>query len=79
MMTHDELLAKLDYDGIKPRQFSIPRSYSAVFALRAVVEFHRPLGVVNGNPNKLVCACGEYMYPCPTIQAIEVAIARGQK
>ena len=61
-MTHDELLAKIDYST--PSQLKAITLYAA---LRAVVELHRN---VDG-------ACWEcqdafyHEYPCPTIRAIE--------
>jgi hypothetical protein len=69
-MTHDELLAKIktgnEFAGIK----YAPDSHT--FALRAVVELHKPSGI-------FCSGCGydeEYnepaqLLPCPTIQAIE--------
>lgn len=79
-MTHDELLAKLDQRywkmfnhnsqdqtelGIEHRTF-IQNQY---FALRAVVELHKPWV---GGCSQCVAIDGGYKpYPCPTIQAIE--------
>ena len=66
-MTHDELLAKIktgnEFVGIK----YAPDSHT--FALRAVVELHKPEldGLICGE-----CTASESeWYPCPTIQAIE--------
>ena len=57
-MTHDELLAKINY-------FTCC-SGAHELALRAVVELHKC-----SNPRfDLLCDCGT-AYPCPTIQAIE--------
>ena len=64
-MTHDELLAKLSndengYAGSTPLQ--------RMYALRAVVELHKP--VIHALPDETCLACQD-LYPCPTIQAIE--------
>jgi len=64
-MTHDELLATLN-----SKHFMESRTpETPYFALRAVVELHKPSthkhGLVFCNEN-----C-EGDYPCPTIQAIE--------
>jgi hypothetical protein len=60
-VTHDELLAKLDY-------------HLCVYtpALRAVVELHKPSAIPDWVPTEeeFICWCA-HMYPCPTIQAIE--------
>jgi hypothetical protein len=77
-MTHDELLAKLEYDGIEPWDYSIPTSHKAVAALRAVVELHKPIsdnscydpGCCGGPYPDLCGICSEH-YPCETIEAIE--------
>ena len=65
-MTHDELLAKIDY------WFDTDNFHLHKNALRAVVELHKPSIKHNGR----TCECDvydEYMmgYPCDTIQAIE--------
>ena len=70
-MTHDELLAKIDdfivFRGALKNDF--------VYALRAVVELHRPMS--DRMPDCAECVKihqGEtdvVFYPCPTIQAIE--------
>ena len=71
-MTHDELLAKIDY------WFDTDNFHLHKNALRAVVELHKPFG------NAVIwcdqCSCleseGEIIfYPCPTIQAIEKELA----
>ena len=61
-MTHDELLARIDWSIYKA-----PTSLAD--ALRAIVELHKPTVFIN--PNEIRCddCCDEY--PCPTIQAIE--------
>jgi hypothetical protein len=73
-MTHEELLAKvnaLDY-FIGPE----PSGDKAVYALRAVVELHKPIYNPNFEDSEPWCwQCAEgrgyAKYPCPTIQAIE--------
>ena len=77
-MTHEELLAKIDDWIYTDGMLGIRTSNS--FALRAVVELHKPIA----NPNFLdsdkwcwQCAEGRgyAKYPCPTIQAIEKELA----
>ena len=67
-MTHDELYAKIrtgnEFLGVK----YAPDSHT--FALRAVVELHKPFDFTMGGEPYLGCNCGQE-YPCPTIQAIE--------
>ena len=80
-MTHDELLAKInertDYavEIMQERTGAYEPDDYAWFALRAVVELHKPI-----TPNILYCSeCrprynGDpeiVLYPCPTIRAIE--------
>jgi len=64
-MTHDELLAKIktgnEFAGIK----YAPDSHT--FALRAVVELHKP---IEGTPYCEGCDLLRRYYPCPTIQAV---------
>jgi hypothetical protein len=79
-MTHDELTAKIktgnEFAGIK----YAPDSHT--FALRAVVELHKPKKTTPPWAYEKYLACsacevytndGAYFleYPCPTIQAIE--------
>jgi hypothetical protein len=66
-MTHDELLAKMDYE-VKAAEFedacgdgNDPR---VARALRAVVELHKP-------DYGMCMTCEMTDYPCPTIQAIK--------
>ena len=69
-MTRDELLAKID-----ERTTYLGNSDGLYFALRAVVELHKPIQISN---EQLCNACEEWtnegqkqlFYPCPTIQAI---------
>ena len=62
-MTHDELLAKIDYD-IEGNPYDEYMS-----ALRAVVELHRPEAQEHGQYEK--CWNCNLLYPCPTIHTIE--------
>ena len=69
-MTHDELLAKID--TLEARY----TDYPTYLALRAVVELHKPT-IIDNDPKKIEW-CFEcvreripWVYPCPTIQAIE--------
>jgi len=71
-MTHDELLAEID----KMYEFVAQVSaHTWVYsALRAVVELHKP------RTDEAACIhCSKtgfwIAYPCPTIQAVEKAIA----
>jgi hypothetical protein len=69
-MTHDELLAKIeddfDYDSV---------NHKFQYAVRAVVELHKPELHQNDNVERCVqCSSFSYRYveyPCSTIQAIE--------
>ena len=77
-MTHDELLAKIDYST--PSELKAITLYAA---LRAVVELHKPVLIATPCPegrsgcavmhwsDKYACSCKFWNYPCPTIQAIE--------
>ena len=58
-MTHDELLAKINYD-IEGNPYD-----EYMQALRAVVELHKP------DSNYCDACEWQHAYPCPTIQAIE--------
>ena len=69
-MTHDELLAKIDdfivFRGALKNDF--------VYALRAVVELHKPQEITlpDGEWGANCSHCDfAFNYPCPTIQAIE--------
>jgi hypothetical protein len=75
-MTHDELLAKIDFkieyctcEGWGNNCWekeNIPWR-----ALCAVVELHKPYGeFIDGKPS-FRCQANHEKYPCPTIQAIE--------
>ena len=71
-MTHEELLNTLN-----SKQFMDSRTpETPYFALRAVVELHKPITTYDG---LISCYCisndedsyWDRPYPCPTIQAIE--------
>jgi hypothetical protein len=64
-MTHDELIAKIEYD-IEGNPYDEYMS-----ALRAVVELHKPVETYE----RVICnecsATFSRLWPCPTIQDIE--------
>jgi len=72
-MTHDELLKKIktgnEFIGVK----YAPDTHT--FALRAVVELHKPYGIDRYPDLKSYCVHCEHLqsqiWPCPTIEAIE--------
>ena len=72
-MTHDELLAKIDYtvaiyEGLSVLDTRVLTAY--LKALRAVIELHKP--TKNRSIEGWCDVCTDYyQYPCPTIQAIE--------
>ena len=79
-MTHDELLAKIDYtvaiyEGLSVLDIRVLTAY--LKALRAVVEIHEPETIESGSESVTICSnCNpqwfwELPYPCPTIQAIK--------
>lgn len=63
-MTHDELLAKINYNLDNEVWL-----YDLGEAVRTVVKLHSPNTAAEGN----VCFCGG-TYPCLTIQAIQSAL-----
>ena len=66
-MTHDELLENIDLT-IK----SDKRGTELYWAIRAVVELHRPVhNAYDTDYSWWGCLMCEEVYPCPTIQAIE--------
>ena len=67
-MTHDELLATLN----SPNFMASRTPETPYFALRAVVELHKPTPLDERGDVCLTC-CPDLLtaYPCPTIQAIE--------
>jgi hypothetical protein len=66
-MTHDELLAKIDY-AIEGNPYD-----EYISALRAVVELHKSQDITlpNGEWGFNCAECDELFYPCLTIQTIE--------
>ena len=68
-MTHDELLATLN----SPNFMASRTPETPYFALRAVVELHKPDPTGGCNACEQWTNEGAYQlpYPCPTIQAIE--------
>ena len=64
-MTHDKLLAKIDY-AIEGNPYD-----EYIEALRAVVELHKPARIGEGCSHCKMTAITSRPYPCPTIQAIE--------
>ena len=64
-MTHDELLARIDYMKFEVGDSGINEESTAIQALRAVVELHKP------DSNYCDACEWQHAYPCPTIQAIE--------
>ena len=64
-MTHDELLAKIDYNNAYRPSILAQMVY-------AVVELHKPEPLDERGDVCLTC-CPDLLtlYPCPTIQAIE--------
>lgn len=71
-MAHDELLFIVNSE-----QYMNSRTKETpYFALRAVVELHKPSPIPDWVPteDKLMCWCA-HVYPCPTIQAIEKELA----
>lgn len=71
-MTHDELLAKIDYE----MEYNLNCWSGLGKATRAVVELHKPKSIPDWVPTEaeLICWCA-HIYPCPTIQAIEKELA----
>ena len=82
-MTHDELLAKIDYtvaiyEGLSVLDTRVLTAY--LKALRAVVELHKPMWWGGNEAERWYCShCGihdeheqiMFLYPCETIQTIE--------
>jgi hypothetical protein len=76
MMTHEELLTKVTFNcNVKDCNWS----HQEWYALRAVVELHKPKLHQNDNVEGCVqCSSFSYRYveyPCLTIQAIEKELA----
>jgi len=75
-MTHDELLAEIDdnFSQCGNDCESCRRDNAPWFALRAVVELHKPQKLYGLAPiysDELFCKQCDVLYPCTTIQAIE--------
>ena len=79
-MTHDELLERLDELKYDVGDSGMNEEYKAIYALRAVVELHKPDTFnIHGQTVSVCPECNseycwsdeEGQYPCPTIQAIE--------
>ena len=71
-MTHDELLERLEELKWEVGDSGINEESKAVYALRAVVELHRPVhNAYDTDYSWWGCLMCEEVYPCPTIQAIE--------
>lgn len=68
-MTHDELLERLDELKYDVGDSGMNEEYKAIYALRTVVELHKPDDSIPPYSLKY-CTCEE-MYPCGTIEAIE--------
>jgi len=75
-MTHEELLAKINYNLDKEVWL-----YNMSEALRAVVELHKPIGtacsVCKIEPDDDHDYSSRAAYPCLTIQAIEKELKNG--
>ena len=73
-MTHDELLARIDYMKFEVGDSGINEESTAIQALRAVVELHKPQEITlpDGEWGANCSHCDfAFNYPCPTIQVIE--------
>ena len=76
-MTHDELLATIDWigktkDGESRTATALGiATLASLNALRAVVELHREDFGTPGDDPLYTCDYCKLAYPCPTIQAIE--------
>ena len=74
-MTHDELLEEINKDIDQKPLVKDYYPLKALFALRAVVELHKPKDFAIDTDFPWVgCKECERLYPCPTIQAIEEQI-----
>jgi len=72
-MTHDELLFIVNSE-----QYMNSRTpETPYFALRAVIELHKPHKIPDWVPtkNEYICEGCTRLYPCPTIQDIEKELA----
>ena len=73
IISHDELLAIIDdnFSQCGDDCESCRRDNASWFALRAVVELHKPIEVETEGGTFTICENCVQTYPCPTIQAIE--------
>ena len=70
-MTYDELLAEITAEFYSDNTVG-KKHINQHFALRAVVELHKPKAKTKEGEDICGCAYGAWtFYPCPTIQAIE--------
>jgi hypothetical protein len=65
MLTHDELLSRIDKNWDADYDYCDERRTQA---LRAVVEIHKP---VLHSKHNYICEGCNLVYPCDTIEAIE--------
>jgi hypothetical protein len=79
-MTHDELQQRVNdlYTNVNEENPTRAEESKAHYAIRAVVELHKPWTMENGDGEEsLGCSCIPELpaflnpYPCKTIQAIE--------
>jgi hypothetical protein len=69
-MTHEELLARIAKLSITPETNVVPSQLAT--ALMAVVELHKPKPYLGDTACDNCTKSGfGYLYPCPTILAIE--------
>ena len=73
-MTHDELLEKIKREEDYLKTYAEGYGFVVTDVIRAVVELHKPYG---SESKGFICefcmerALPAWVYPCPTIQAIE--------
>ena len=68
--SHEKLLDRIAQAGLEPHGNVMPTYL--VLALRAVVELHKPKPYLGDTACDNCTKSGfGYLYPCPTIQAIE--------
>lgn len=76
-MNQDELQQRVNdlYTNVNEENPTRAEESKAHYALRAVVDLHKPIETYNMNnvhKSWLTCNfCNDEIYPCPTIQAIE--------
>ena len=73
-MTHDELLERIDELKYDVGDSGMNEESKAIYALRAVVELHKPMpgNDIGDSPLCEDCINTAYIeYPCDTIRAIE--------